>query len=112
MLPALVERFYGLVLGDADLKPFFVNADMDKLKRMQIEFLSSALGGPVQYSGRPILHAHHHFNISLANYQHYAQLLFKALASYELSEQECYDVILRLNLYTNDIVSKGADLKD
>jgi len=112
MIPALVHRLYGLVLEDAELKPFFINADLDKLKRMQIEFLSAALGGPVQYSGRPILRAHHHLNISLANYQRFAQLLFTALASYELSEQECYDVILRLNLYTNNIVSKGADLTE
>lgn len=108
-MPRLVEQFYGRVLEDAELKPFFADASMGKLKRMQVEYLSAALGEPLRYAGRPLRSAHSHLNISLAGYQRFAQHLFAALADYNLSEQECYDVIFRLDLHTNDIVSKGVD---
>lgn len=108
-MPSLVEQFYGRVLKDPELKPFFSDASMEKLKHMQVEFLSAALGGPVHYEGSPIRRAHRHLKISLANYQRFTQHLFAALADYKLSEQECYGVIFRLDVHTNDIVTKDVD---
>ncbi|MYS82519.1 group I truncated hemoglobin, partial [Embleya scabrispora] len=39
---------------DADLAPFFANRDLDRIKARQAEFLGHALGGPVEYRGRPL----------------------------------------------------------
>ena len=54
----MVQQFYQRVLADEELAPFFVNVDMNRLQNMQYEFMVSALGGPVQYSGSE-LHAVH-----------------------------------------------------
>ena len=107
---ALVDDFYGRVTRDEALAPYFKNVEMNKLRRMQFEFFSAALGGTVNYTGRPILHAHHGLKITLVDFQRFVQHLFETLAKYPLSEQECYDIIARLNLYTNDVVSAGTGI--
>lgn len=55
---AAVEIFYGKVLGDTLLAPFFENTNVDTLRRMQSAFLSSALGSGAPYEGRDLRAAH------------------------------------------------------
>ena len=43
----LVDKFYDRVVADPELKPFFKNVSMDKIRRMQREFFSAALDGPI-----------------------------------------------------------------
>jgi len=107
---AMVDEFYRRVTQDPELEHYFRSVEMDKLRRMQFEFFAAALGGTVTYTGRPIIHAHHGLKISLVDFQRFVQHLFETLAKYPLSEQECYDIISRLNLYTNDVVSAGTGI--
>ena len=108
----LVDVFYSRVLADAELKRFFHNVEMAKLRRMQVELFSAALGGPQKYTGRPIVQAHRHLKIGLREYQRFTQHLFETLddAGFGLSEQERYEVIGRLNILTNDVMSGGTGL--
>lgn len=109
-IDSLVDEFYGRVLGDPVLAPYFTGVSMDSLRRMQAEFFAAALDGPVRYTGRPIIHAHQHLKIRLSDLQAFVGHLFDTLQSLDLSEQDCYDIICRLNLYTNDVVSAGTGL--
>ncbi|MFK7911399.1 MAG: group 1 truncated hemoglobin [Akkermansiaceae bacterium] len=54
----LVHEFYERVLADEVLAPFFKHVDTSKLKAMQKEFFSEALGGPLFYSGRSMREVH------------------------------------------------------
>jgi hemoglobin len=110
MVDSLVDEFYGRVLNDPTLAPYFSGVPMERLRRMQSEFFAAALDGPVRYTGRPIIHAHQHLKIRLADLQSFVRHLFDTLQAYRLSEQDCYDIICRLNLYTNDVVSAGTGL--
>ena len=103
----LVDVFYSRVLADAELKRFFHNVEMAKLRRMQVELFSAALGGPQRYSGRPLIQAHRRLQIGLQDYQRFTRHLFDTLddAGFGLSEQERYEVIGRLNVLTNDVLS-------
>jgi hemoglobin len=106
----LLAEFYRRVMADPALAPFFEGVGLDKLKRMQFELFSAALDGPVAYTGRPIVNAHHHLKITLADYQRFVKLLFDMLAEYQLTEQQRYEIVGRLNLYSEDIVSAGTGL--
>lgn len=103
----LVDVFYARVLADPELKRFFAGVEMAKLRRMQVELFSAALGGPQRYSGRSMVQAHRHLKIGLHDYQRFIRHLFDTLdeAGFGLSEQERYEVIGRLNVLTNDITS-------
>jgi chemotaxis protein histidine kinase CheA len=57
-LRAAVDLFYTKVLDDPLLQPFFANAKMEWLKKQQIAFLTSALGGPDRYRGADLRTAH------------------------------------------------------
>lgn len=103
----LIEIFYAKVLADPELNRFFAHVEMAKLRRMQAELFSAALGGPQRYSGRTMVEAHRHLNIALRDYQRFIRHLFDTLdaAGFGLSDQERYEVIGRLNVLTNDVTS-------
>lgn len=107
---SMVEQFYARVLSDPTLAEHFMHVPMEKLRNMQIEFFSVALGGPVRYTGRPVIHAHQNARITLADFQRFVQHLFDTLSNFPLTEKECYEIVSRLNLYTNDVVSAGTGI--
>ena len=108
----LVTAFYNRVLADEELAPFFKNAKIAKLRAMQVELFSAALGGPVKYTGRPMAQAHRHLKIGLPDYQRFIRHLFDTLnaAGFALTDQERYEVIGRLNILTNEVMSGGTGL--
>jgi hemoglobin len=64
----IVQDMYRRVLEDPELAPFFANTSMERLGRMQFQFLASALDGPVEYAGAELNAIHrgrgitaHHF---------------------------------------------------
>jgi len=108
----LIDAFYARVLVDPDLRRFFRDTEMVKLRRMQIELFSTALGGPQAYSGRPLIEAHRRLNITLQDYRRFVRHLFDTLndAGFPLDEQERYEVIGRLNVLTDEVMSAGTGL--
>jgi hemoglobin len=55
---AAVDVFYGHVLGDPVLAPWFRTADMRRQKAHMRAFMAAALGGPDIYAGRDMGAAH------------------------------------------------------
>jgi two-component system chemotaxis sensor kinase CheA len=55
---AAVELFYGKLLDDEKLSPFFEGVDLDRLRNMQKTFLTMAFGGEDAYAGRDLASAH------------------------------------------------------
>ena len=104
----LVEHFYTRVLGDPALRPYFDNVAMDKLRRMQFEFFSAALDGPIRYSGRPIIHAHQGHGIRREHFQAFVEHLFETLKDYRLDDDERYAIIARINIYADDVINYGV----
>lgn len=57
---AAVDIFYRKVLADERINRFFEDVDMDKQAAKQKAFLTVALGGPNQYSGKDMRKGHAH----------------------------------------------------
>jgi hemoglobin len=104
----MVATFYSKVVADPALRPFFDHVAVNKLRRMQVEFFSAALGGPVRYTGRPVIHAHHGLNITRQHFQAFVEHLFETLAGYGLSEGDRYAIISRINTYVDEVVGSGT----
>jgi hemoglobin len=75
----VVDRFYTLVLGDADLVGYFAGADLLRLKRHQVLLLSTLLGGPDAYTGRDLASAHAGLPIGDAQFRKVGAHLGRAL---------------------------------
>ena len=103
----MVAVFYTKVLADPSLKSYFDDAALDKLQHMQFEFFSAALGGPIVYTGRPVIHAHHGRGITRKHFQSFVEHLFETLANHSLSEQDRFEVISRINTYADDVIGGG-----
>lgn len=99
----LVGIFYQRVLADPELSPFFAHIPMAKLHRMQVEFFSSALNGPLQYSGRPLAHVHQGYGITKAHLRRFTEHLLATLQTLNLSRQDIQSIYTRIALEADEI---------
>ncbi len=104
---SLVGEFYGRILEDDELKPFFEGVPMERLQRMQLELFSEALGGPVTYSGRPLREVHHGRGIKMSHFQRFVEHLISTLKDNGLEESEVDQLISRLNVEADKIVGQS-----
>lgn len=78
-IAAVVDDFYVRVLADPDLVGFFSGTNMSRLKGMQVEFFSAALGGPEPYTGRSMKDVHRGRGIEQRHFDAVAKHLIDAL---------------------------------
>jgi hemoglobin len=100
----LVDKFYDRVLDDPELAPFFSKTNVRKLRVMQREFFSVALGGPVTYFGKPLAYAHRGRGIERRHFQRFTDHMLATLEDYGLDERDVHDVIERINMYSSDVL--------
>lgn len=78
-IDAAVELFYVKVLADPRVNHFFADISMRKQKRLQKEFLSAALGGPVPYTGKDLRSAHADIDLDDSHFDAIAEHLHATL---------------------------------
>lgn len=103
VVPAIVDAMYVRVLTDPKLKPFFESVNLEKLRRMQSEFMGAALGGPEVYSGLELSHAHQGMGITNLHFSAFVGHLLNVLEARGCCEQDIQDVARRINTYASDI---------
>ena len=111
MIAEVVNDFYNRVLADPELKPFFKNISLGKLRRMQREFFSAAFDGPITYTGKPLSHVHHGRGITKHHFSLYVGHLIDTIRNRKITDQDEQDIISRISTYaieiTGDISSAG-----
>lgn len=100
----MVGEFYDRVLADLKLRPFFEHVEMDKLRRMQREFFSAALGGPLSYTGVPLGYAHYGRGISRGHFARFVGVLLDTLKARGVEETDAGEIIARINTYADEII--------
>lgn len=103
----LVDAFYAKVSADPDLAPFFTETSMEKLKRIQQEFITQALGGPLKYSGRPLTEVHHGRGIQRRHFQKWVDHFLDTLGGFDLTSAEIDEIISRV-VVDVDAITGGA----
>jgi hemoglobin len=106
VIAELIHDFYDRVLADPKLKPFFKHTSIDKLRRMQREFFSAALDGPITYSGRPLSHVHHGRGITKHHFALYVNHLLDTLQDCGINDQDVNAIIGRINTYVDEITGE------
>lgn len=103
----VVDYFYSeLVLKDDTVNHFFEHTDMEKQRRHQTKFISFALGGPNQYSGKSMAKAHEGMNIQPAQFDAIAKHLHDALAHFGVSEADIDTALSKVASLREDIIYK------
>ena len=103
---AVVAEFYTRVLADATLAPVFAGVDLDRLRRHQARFISFALCGPNQYSGRNMRAAHTGLGIDEAQFAAVAGHLAASLAAFGVADHLIDQVIAHVARLKDDVVGR------
>jgi hemoglobin len=103
----VVDRFYGLLLEDAELRPYF-EVDMPRLKRHQAALLAQVLGGPGDYVGRDLGDAHASLAIPADHYRKVVNYLTGVLYISQVPSDIIGDVGQVLASLESQIVTVGG----
>ena len=103
-----VDDFYGRVLDDPELKPYFDGVDMARLRSHQALLLIQVTGGPAVYEGRDLAAAHRGLSITSADYERVVGHHAATLSALGVAPAVIGDVAAALDGYRADIVTAGA----
>lgn len=100
----VIEDMYRRVFADEALSGFFEGVDQDRLIRMQYEFVLSAFGGPVQYTGAELRSVHQGKNIQPQDYSKFVTHLVEAMEARDMDRSLIDQVLAELAMYRDKIV--------
>jgi hemoglobin len=103
----IVVDMYERVFADPDLSHFFENVDRDRLAKMQLEFIVSALGGPVSQSSRELHAVHRPMNISPAQFSAFVHHFLDAMLSKGIPQRIADAAMSELATYRDRIVGSS-----
>lgn len=100
----VVDYFYrDLVLKNDTVNHFFKETDMTKQRSHQTKFISFALGGPNQYSGKSMAKAHEGMNLQNEHFQAIVNHLHDALVHFRVSESDIDTALTKVGSLKDDI---------
>lgn len=105
---AVVDDFYDRLGADEDLGALFEDADMERLRRTQTDFLCEAAGGPETYDAAPVRDAHRHVPLDASDIERAVELLYESLDAYDVPEADADAVVEAIAAYEADLVA-GPD---
>jgi hemoglobin len=77
----VVDAALAEIHGDLRINLFFEKTDMPDLRRLLIEQICAATGGPCEYTGRSMEEAHSGLNLSDADFDAFVEDLVRAMDS-------------------------------
>lgn len=108
----LIDVFYDRVMSDPELSPFFAHTEESKLRAMQKEFFSEALGGPLFYSGRSMREVHQGRGIKKSHLSRFTDHLMSVLKDHQdelaMTNQDVDAVYSRIALEADEISGGGS----
>jgi hemoglobin len=102
---AVVDDFYDRLLADEDLGPFFADADMEKLRQTQTDFLCQAAGGPETYDAEPVREAHLHVPFEPAHIERAVDLLYRSLEAFDVPEEDADAVVGAVAAFEEELLA-------
>lgn len=107
-LEGVVEDFYGRVLADEELAPFFSGTRMQRLKGKQVEFFAAALGGPEPYVGPSMRQVHQGRGITRHHFDLVGGHLRKSLSAAEVPGDTADEIMTAVESLADDVISPTA----
>lgn len=107
----MIDAFYGRVLNDPELRPFFEDAELEHLKTMQTEFFAAALDGPVSVTDRDLAAAHQGMGIQRRHVTRFVEHLIEVLEQRDaLQRGDAMRIIFRIATFADDVIdSPGGE---
>ncbi|HAD10699.1 MAG TPA: group 1 truncated hemoglobin [Porticoccaceae bacterium] len=104
-IDAAVDIFYRKVLADDRVSEFFDTTDMEAQHAKQKAFLTVALGGPNNYTGKDMREAHKHMNLNEGHFNAVAEDLIATLEELNVPQAKIDEVIAVVATTKNDVLN-------
>jgi hemoglobin len=106
---AVVDDFYDRLLEDDAIAPFFADADMDRLRRTQTDFLCEAAGGPETYDAPPPREAHLDVPFEPEHIARAVELLRESLNAHDIPDDDAASVVAAIAAHEDDLLASRDD---
>ena len=104
-ITAVVDDFVGRVAKDNRINGKFANADIPRLKRLLVEQICAASGGPCTYTGRDMKTTHAGMNVTNEEFDALVGDLVAAFNKFNVGEREKKELLSVLGPMRKDIVT-------
>jgi hemoglobin len=101
---AVVDEFVTRTTSDARIKERFFNTDANNLKRLLVEFVCMATGGPCKYTGRDMASSHAGMDLVDEEFTALVENLAGALDKFKVADKEKSELLGALGPLKPDIV--------
>ena len=103
-ITAVVENFRDRVAGDTRINQKFAQTDLGRLRKMLIDQVCEAAGGPCRYTGRSMKDAHKGMKVTSGEFDALVQDLVATLNQFKVGKKEQDEVLSVLGPLKTDIV--------
>ncbi len=103
-ITAVVENFRDRVAGDNRINQKFAKTDLGRLRKMLIDQVCEAAGGPCRYTGRSMKDAHAGMKVTSGEFDALVQDLVATLNQFKVGKKEQDEVLGVLGPLKADIV--------
>lgn len=103
----VVDEMYVRVLADPELTHFFDGVPLERLARMQTEFIASIVSGDIQYTGADLTKVHAGRGITAVHFSKFCGHLTDALEANNVSAHAIDQVLGKLAMYSDKITGSS-----
>lgn len=102
----VVDDFGARLAGDTSIAPLFRGVDLDNVKRLLVDQICEATGGPCVYRGRSMREAHQGLNITARQWDATIAHLVASMSRYNVPQREQQELLRALAPMRGDIVGR------
>ncbi|WP_034733023.1 group 1 truncated hemoglobin [Bacteriovorax sp. Seq25_V] len=85
---SVIVNLYEELCDHPEIAVHFIGIDIDRLIKLQTQFVSRALGYDVEYTGRPLYRAHHPLKITDFQYEEVDKIFARLFLKHGFSEDD------------------------
>jgi hemoglobin len=108
----IIFELYQELCDHPEIAIHFLGVDIDRLIRLQTQFVSKALGAEIEYKGRPLRRAHHDLDITGFQYKEVEKIFTALFKKHGFSEEDVEAVKGLLKAERGKIVTAKWSLID
>lgn len=108
----VIVNLYEELCDHPEIAQHFIGVDIERLIKLQTQFVSKALGYDITYTGRPLYRAHHPMKITKFQYDEVSKIFVKLFIKHGFCEEDVLKIRNSLIHLENTIVSSRYNIID
>ncbi len=111
-ISTIVYELYQELCDHPEIAQHFIGIDLERLIKLQTQFVSIALGAKIEYTGRPMHRAHHHLHITPYQYEIVKERFLSIFKKHGFEQQDLKVIEELLTKLSSVIVSSHFNILD